>query len=417
MHHRKRSLCTFLAASITPAIRPASALIFNLPPSARLALGEDGLRRDCEVTTEGGGASIDECFVWERNANEGYQVASCIFGSVARASGDATDGACVKTLWFPSVDDSKMILALVDVVCSNSAQLGGVTAKAEFWPKVPATKISLCWPSSRSENTGRIRSNASLSSIEAATEATERWVDDTLGGLSLCPYTRSLRQGAVGLGSVGVEEGPVGVRHSCSPHDIGGAGLQSGVPTVDALLAAAFWSGVTELATTPEAELATLLIVAPPPYDRDFIRFAATCDELLEPAVQAVGADAVVGKAWFHPLYEASVIGHDTLLPGHALPSTMVKKFVDTYYGDDFAASSSSEDSGKVKKAGELSMNDISRANDEVRHTPHATVNLLRRSQLSAAKEAEAASAVKRPNAIYARNVFRIASEWNRESS
>jgi hypothetical protein len=50
----------------------------------------------------------------------------------------------------------------------------------------------------------------------------------------------------------------------------------------------------------------------------------------------------------------------------------------------------------------------IARANDAVRWTPHATINLLRRSQLTAAKQVEAASSNKKPNAVYARNVLRI---------
>jgi 16S rRNA C967 or C1407 C5-methylase (RsmB/RsmF family) len=50
----------------------------------------------------------------------------------------------------------------------------------------------------------------------------------------------------------------------------------------------------------------------------------------------------------------------------------------------------------------------IAHANDAVRWTPHATINLLRRSQLSAAKKLEAAAPNSKPNAIYARNVLRI---------
>lgn len=50
----------------------------------------------------------------------------------------------------------------------------------------------------------------------------------------------------------------------------------------------------------------------------------------------------------------------------------------------------------------------IAHANDAVRWTPHATINLLRRSQLTAAKTLEAAASNSKPNAIYARNVLRI---------
>lgn len=417
MNHRKRSLCQFLTASAT--VGPASALVFNpLPPTARIAWGENSLRRDCENVTEIGGSSIDDCFEWEKDAKEGYQVACCVFDAVARGPPeDAANDARARTVWFPSVNDSKMVSALAGVVCSNSARLGGVEAVADFWPNAPATKIELRWPPSLSANEKRTCSEVPLSSIEAATEDTKRWVDNTLGRMSLCPYTRSMQHAAVGLNFVGVEEGPVGVRHASLPYSERGPGTvkssQREAPTNAALLAAAFWNGVMELDSSPESDLSTLLVVAPPFYDACFVDFASTCDELLEPAVQATGADKIVGKAWFHPLYETSAIGHEKLLPGHALPSSMVEKFVDTYYCDgSVMKSSNSRDIKEGTKALKLGPDDIRRANDEVRHTPHATVNLLRRSQLRAAKEAEATMAVKRPNAVYARNVVRIASEW-----
>jgi len=405
-----------------------TALSFNpLPPSARLALGEDALRRDCEAATEGRSPSIDDTFTWEKDVKKGYQVARCIFRSVARGAPlHAVDGGNTRTLWFPSVDDSTMVSAFADIVCSNSEHLGGVEAKAEFWPKTPATKIVLRWPLSHSVDPVQTNSESSFSSREAAKEATERWVNDTLGRMSLCPYTRSLRRAAVGLSSVGVVEGPVGVRHSCSPRKPYGVKTvdrsQLEVSTDAALLAATFWDGVTELESTSEDKLSTILIVAPSNYDTDFVRFAAACDGLIEPAVQAAGADKLIGKAWFHPLYKASTIGHHKVLPGHALPCSMVKTFVDFYYGEEVAKNAGSDvgnqnNNSEGANMEKLSMDEIAHANDEVRHTPHATVNLLRRSQLSSAKEAEAALTVKRPNAIYARNVFRIASEWKDSKS
>lgn len=92
-------------------------------------------------------------------------------------------------------------------------------------------------------------------------------------------------------------------------------------------------------------------------------------------------------------LVRHSQIGHSFVLAGHALPSSMVQDFVDQYYdGDDAFCSRKS----------------LARANDAVRWTPHTTINLLRRSQLTAAKKVEAASANKKPNAVYARNVRHI---------
>ena len=161
------------------------------------------------------------------------------------------------------------------------------------------------------------------------------------------------------------------------------------------LLARAFWHGVTELAETTQAKVATLLIVAPPIYDSQFLEFSVVFDNLLEPLIQATGAEAIVGRAIFHPHYDSEQIGHTSVLPGHALPATMVEGFLNKYVKND------------AEKPDRAS---IAKANDAVRWTPHATINLLRRSQLNAAKDSEAAdvSANKKPNWIYARNVLRI---------
>jgi hypothetical protein len=70
----------------------------------------------------------------------------------------------------------------------------------------------------------------------------------------------------------------------------------------------------------------------------------------------------------------------------------MVQGFLNHYYGNDIS----------------YSRETLARANDAVRWTPHATINLLRRSQLSAAKKVEASAPNKKPNAVYARNVLRI---------
>jgi hypothetical protein len=185
---------------------------------------------------------------------------------------------------------------------------------------------------------------------------------------------------------MGVQEGPIVVRHS------GDDTFSSTIPPA-ILLARAFWHGVTELAETPECKVATLLIVAPPIYDSQFLEFSAVFDNLLEPSIQATGAEAIVGRAIFHPRYDSEQIGHTSVLPGHALPASMVEGFLNKYVEDD------------AKKPDRKA---IAKANDAVRWTPHATINLLRRSQLTAAKEAEAASANKKPNWIYARNVLRI---------
>ena len=147
---------------------------------------------------------------------------------------------------------------------------------------------------------------------------------------------------------------------------------------------------------TPEEEVATSLLLAPAVYDNKFVEFAAVCDDLIEASVQVVHADQIVGRAWFHPNYNAACVGHNTIIPGHALPATMVQGFIDT---------TMSESTGRP------SLERVAQANDAVRWTPHATINLLRRSQLNAAKQVEASSTNKKPNAIYARNVVKILAD------
>ena len=297
-----------------------------------------------------------------------------------------------------------MVSELADIICDNSQRLGGWTGKVETWPDAPATGISLHRGGTMNGegcNDDRLPSSDTISETNMISEAisnTEAWVDETLCKLGLCPYTASMRRAAVGLGPVGVKEGPVVVRHALSSSAVDG---DSRVIASDAIsLVSSFWRGVEDLATSPEEKVATFLIVAPPYYDTEFTEFIATCDGLLERTAKAVGADDVIGKAWFHPNYDSSLVGQDQILPGHALPATMVQRFVEEYYGDPDAA----------RTHPPVSLGDadaIARANDAVRHTPHATVNLLRRSQLQASKKAEAAltGTKVKPNFIYARNV------------
>ena len=414
-------LCKPSSFANTAAAAAWSPLRLTLPPVVRLAVprGEDALRRDCEAHRAPSSETADLC-LWERDATNGLEVAAALFRSIARSvvpTAPAPEESCptisttTTTVWLPSAgeDVSTAVSDLCDVVNRNSARLGNVTASARFWPKAPATGIALT-----REETFPLRPAAPVPmesgvDVDGAVRATKLWVDGTLGRMGLCPFTRSMSRAAVGLEGESVSEGPVVVHHACGV--IGPSrprGSDGFVPVPDAaLLASAFWEGVLGLANLKESEVSTLLIVAPPSYDDDFVEFVGTCDELLEMASRAAGADEVIGKAWFHPRYETSTVGHSTVLPGHALPPDMVEGFVDRYFRE-----------GGVGVGGQRPCrSSISQANDEVRHTPHATVNLLRRTQLRAAKAAEAKSPVKRPNAVYARNVLRIISEWRKGST
>jgi hypothetical protein len=88
---------------------------------------------------------------------------------------------------------------------------------------------------------------------------------------------------------------------------------------------------VTELANVDERDVATLLIISPSIFDDDFIQFSAVFDQLIEPSVQATGSEVLVGRALFHPKYQASLIGHDKVIAGHALPAKLVEDFMKQY--------------------------------------------------------------------------------------
>jgi hypothetical protein len=359
-----------------------------LPPAVRLRLGgEQDLQKDCRQAADGA------VFVWARDATQGYEVAASIFQALPAT---LTIGEITSTVWFPAFTETEILQGLTQVINDNTDRLGGVMAKAEAWPKAPCHTVKLSWSDTRSTSflTADFATSISKDTADAAAiAATEEWVDNTLCRLSLCPYTASLTRAAVGLESANVEVGPIVIRSTSSSN--------SGAAAA-ALLAATFWKGVSEIATTPERNVATSLLIAPSIYDDHFVEFVATCDELIEASVQVVGADAIVGRAWFHPKYcEAATLGYDSqgIVPGHALPASMVQGFVDkTILPND-------------RPIQEL----VSRANDAVRWTPHATINLLRRSQLTAAKEVEAAAANKKPNAIYARNVMKIIADDDKQ--
>ena len=327
-----------------------------LPPRARLALRqEDALRDECAAAAAGASR-------FEPRVEHSHEVAAVVLEAVAR--GDES------TLWFPGVEDAAVVAAVAGVVAANAEALG-CSAAARRWPSAPAPGVALS--PSGGEATNDMH-DSTRASDGAAVEASLRWVDDTLGALRLCPYTRGRARGAVGLEGVGVASGPVRAV-AAAP----GA----------ANLAAAFFRAVGELTTTPERDLATTLLVSPA-YDGDFLGFVGVCDGVVEPLVAATGAAAVVGRAWFHPSYEAAAVGHDALKPGHALPSAVVRPFVEKYGAGD----PPSDDA-------------LAAANDAVRRSPHATINLLRRSQLDAAQRLEAALPPerRRPNRVYAANV------------
>jgi hypothetical protein len=318
----------------------------------------DALRSDCQEQSAGE-------FCWEPDILEcDYLLSTRIFELLA------TEGESTISLWLPKLDHEQRLDSFVKILNENSERLGGLEVKKSSWPQVPATRVEL----TRTDETSLLSSKTQSkheneASIRSSMQNTEQWVEDVLCGLSLCPYTKSMERAAVGLESVGIEEGPIEIRHSLDiDNDLKGIS-----PPPAVVLATAFWQGVKELAQKSEKDVATLLIIAPPYFDDEFFEFSATFNKFLEPTIQATGAESIVGRAIFHPTYNSELIGHDTVLPGHALPVNMVGGFMDQYLVE--------ENSYATKEKPDLSS--IAKANDAVRWTPHATINLLRRSQVS----------------------------------
>ena len=375
--------------------------VLFLPPAARMKLGMDErLKQECRDRSPSDGVS----FVWESTVTEGYEVATSIFQCLVKS-----DTAHPNTMvWFPRFDNEVMLKALTTVLNDNSERLGLGAVRYSCWPATPATVVTLSTQSVSADsqvNAQNDCSNESSTSTTAtdgaAITATKDWVDNTLGRLGLCPHTVSMTKAAVGLENVGVKRGPVVIR-TCQDATTTESSLSKTtglrtIPTDAARLSAAFWKCLSEMATTPEQDLATVLLLAPSAYDHDFLRFAAVCDKLIEPTVQATGVTSLIGRAWFHPLYDTAAVGHSSILAGHALPASMVQGFV--------------RDQQQGKDSNGPKPQDIAIANDAVRWSPHATINLLRRSQLDAAKEAEAQATNRKPNAIYANNVLRILAD------
>jgi len=294
---------------------------------------------------------------------------------------------------FPSMKNQDHLVNLSKVLCTQKCRhlLGLKEAEAGLYPSAPAPYICIefadpCFQerqASESKNQG---------DKWQAKSSTEDWINNFLGKYRLCPYTSSVTRAAVGLSSVNVPVGQVHVSVVETDRN------QLRV----AKLISAFWSEVV-LLIQPSQKIATSLVVFPE-YDEEFEAFVDVCDNIIEPTVAATQSTDFIGRAWFHPGYEADAVGHTDVIAGHAVPHRMVELF----YAKSLNSSKHTES--------QLDYDAIAKANDKVRHTPHATINILRRSQLLAAGEYEKSLGDKKPraNSIYVRNALRIASVMNR---
>ena len=345
-------------------------------------------------------------FRWEPHLSESYEVANAIFDEVARISRQGYNNGSEKqlriVLSFPSMKRPADLDNLTNVLQSDKCKqmLGLDDVYAEMYPISPSPYLSVTFATHDNAEKEEVHcQDVSIgedddTSADSAISATKDWVNNFLGKYRLCPYTSSISRAAVGLSSVDV---PVGGVHVVDTGTAINTIVDRDAITRATKLVASFWSEVNLLMKSTEEEWATSLVLCPE-YNADFESFADICDTVIEPTVAATRSTDVIGRAWFHPLYNADAIGHSGVIGGHAVPHKMVYGFMKTLY-------SSSNANDALVQYDELAM-----ANDKVRQTPHATINILRRSQLNAAAEYEKGLGEKRPkaNSIYVRNVRRI---------
>jgi hypothetical protein len=382
-------------------------------PKRTIESGEaDGLRRSLEThcgVVQYGSAENYVHLRWEPYVQESYEVANVIFQEIARVAREryidtkASRTPDTRVISCPSMFQPNHLEAIAKVLQSKKCKkfLGLEDASVELYPSSPSPYLQLTFSSPEhdeqpSNETSGINQTSRVTSESTAICDTENWVDNFLGKYNLCPYTTSVTKAAVGLSLVKV---PVGSVHIV----VGSTNTLDDFQTknVDfnklraAELVSSFWSETVTLIQSPESEWATSLVVLPE-YDNDFETFYDICDNIIQPIIEATSSTNYIGRAWFHPKYDADQVGHDSVIAGHAVPHKMVRQFIQTIKGPDSAKS--------------IAPNDLSNANNKVRMTPHATINILRRSQLNAAAQYEKGLGDKKPtpNSIYVRNTMKL---------
>ena len=315
----------------------------------------DVLRRECDDAASKVDGNSKSLF--EIQVKEGHQLAKTVFGHIVSCSEERKPSL----IWLPSCANHQgEVERLTSVINENSDLLGGISASFAHWPEKPSTVISLSWSElDTSYDLSNLFYNPeSTEIVEKAIQDTEQYVENTLVRLRLCPYTQSLQRAAIGLESVGVQSGPVSVRHAANIFDHGSIPVTKKASPA-AILATLYWQGVTDLIEKPQQELATFLLVAPSCYDEDFQEFLYVCDALIEKTVQL--SRGIVGRVWFHPKYSLQDVEQaGTSRGGHAPPLEELRFLFDK------------------NSMARPSPDDMARAHDKTRQTPHATINLLR---------------------------------------
>ncbi|KAL3787065.1 hypothetical protein HJC23_011749 [Cyclotella cryptica] len=387
-------------------------------PKRRIEKGEgddlkQSLEKHCSIKEDLSGDPPRYSLRWEPYLQESYDVANVLFQEivqVARARfhcySDSenldTQITSPRVISCPSMSRLNDLESIATVLRSDKCKilLGLDDVVVELYPSSPSPYLRLSFSTLGNAQKTSLAETENLQTIscEAAIAATESWVDNFLGKYNLCPYTSSVSKAAVGLTSVGI---PVGHVHIVAGSTNNVDDRKKSSSAYDVLRAAElvseFWSETVTLLKSPESDWATSLVVFPD-FDNDFDAFVDVCDNVIQPIILATSSTDYIGRAWFHPRYDADTVGHTSVVPGHAVPHKMVQQFIDKAHDS------------KISRGNKMTPTELSSANNKVRMTPHATINILRRSQLTAATEYEKGLGEKKPtpNSIYVRNALKL---------
>lgn len=346
-----------------------------LPPKDKIAMGLlEELKDECLQVAKDANAVC----ALEMEAKDEYQICRSVFDRMAQNSRTPL------RIFFPKCSNFQGELEHMSLVLNeNAAVLGGCVASVLHWPEAPASLLSIDWTQQQHPVSYPNYQQDPCDMIETTKNNCEQWVENTLCKHGLCPYTKSMNLGAIGLESFGIQSGRVILRHACDPQD---ELTLSSETSYAAVLASLFWRGVGDLIEKPETEVSTFLLCAPSFYDDDFQAFYTVLDNLIDKAGRFSFSN--VGRVWFHPKYTLSEVGYSK--GGHTLPLDVVDSYMEDYLMKHPGVSRPEWD-------------DMVRAHDQTRQTPHAIVNLLRGKQLMAAKANEQSR-----KHVYARNIIKL---------
>ena len=229
-----------------------------------------------------------------------------------------------------------------------------------------------------------VRCEPSGSAVAAATPAdgaavaraipeTRRWVNEALapGPLHLCPFTASDSLAGVKLEAFGIPA----------------AGIAYGATAAASLpeLLLEFWSITDQMLAAGQARTSSILLTAPA-WDDDFAAWRDEVFPALEESVLASGLGRSIGVVCFHPKYEIPSQKFLARRPfGHMRSTEKLRRWLD-------------EDKDPMA----VSDDELAWAGAAMRHSPHATINVLWASQL------EAAEGKRKSAQLYSANVRRL---------